>query len=314
MDRIQAMQVFTRVAEAGSFVRAAETLSLPSSTVTSTIKNLEKYLQVRLLNRTTRRVSLTPEGLQYLAQCREILSLIEHSEYSLTDSIRRPQGRLRVDMPGGIAHFIVMPNLKDFCRLYPDIYLMIGVSDRQVDLVKEGVDCVIRTGELTDSTLVARPLGRFRWVTCASPDYLSKFGVPETPEALSQHRAIHYFSGSGRRTSELRFTRGTEAFSVPVEGDAAVNETGLYIRLCLEGFGLAQLAENVISQNLQQGKLVEVLADWQPPSVPVTMLYPHQRFLSPAVRAFADWISGLFNEGAGEKGLSGKRTTLQNDN
>lgn len=307
MDRIQAMQVFTRVAEAGSFVRAAETLSLPSSTVTSTIKNLEKYLQVRLLNRTTRRVSLTPEGLQYLAQCREILPLIEHSESSLTDSIRRPQGRLRVDMPGGIAHFIVMPNLKDFYRLYPDIYLMIGVSDRQVDLVKEGVDCVIRTGELTDSTLVARPLGRFRWVTCASPDYLRKFGVPETPEALSQHRAIHYFSGSGRRTSELRFTRGTEAFSVPVEGDAAVNETGLYIRLCIEGFGLAQLAENVISENLQQGKLVEVLADWQPPSVPVTMLYPHQRFLSPAVRAFADWISGLFNEGAGKKGLSGKR-------
>ncbi|MFO3904691.1 LysR family transcriptional regulator [Enterobacter hormaechei] len=307
MDRIQAMQVFTRVAEAGSFVRAAETLSLPSSTVTSTIKNLERYLQVRLLNRTTRRVSLTPEGLQYLAQCREILSLIEHSESSLTDSLRRPQGRLRVDMPGGIAHFIVMPNLKDFYRLYPDIYLMIGVSDRQVDLVQEGVDCVIRTGELTDSTLVARPLGRFRWVTCASPDYLRKFGVPETPEALSQHRAIHYFSGSGRRTSELRFTRGTEAFFVPVEGDAAVNETGLYIRLCLEGFGLAQLAENVISENLQQGKLVEVLADWQPPSVPVTMLYPHQRFLSPAVRAFADWVSGLFNEGAVEKGLSGKR-------
>lgn len=307
MDRIQAMQVFTRVAEAGSFVRAAETLSLPSSTVTSMIKNLEKYLQVRLLNRTTRRVSLTPEGLQYLAQCREILSLIEHSESSLTDSLRRPQGRLRVDMPGGIAHFIVMPNLKDFYRLYPDIYLMIGVSDRQVDLVQEGVDCVIRTGELTDSTLVARPLGRFRWVTCASPDYLRKFGVPETPEALSQHRAIHYFSGSGRRTNELRFRCGTEAFSVPVEGDAAVNETGLYIRLCLEGFGLAQLAENVISENLQQGKLVEVLADWQPPSVPVTMLYPHQRFLSPAVRAFADWVAGLFKDGATERGLSGKR-------
>lgn len=149
MDRLQAMQIFTRVAEAGSFVRAAETLSLPSSTVTSTIKNLEKYLQVRLLNRTTRRVSLTPEGVQYLAQCRDILSLIEHAESSLTDSVRRPQGRLRVDMPAGIAHFIVMPNLQDFYRRYPDIYLMTGVSDRQVDLVQEGVDCVIRTGELT---------------------------------------------------------------------------------------------------------------------------------------------------------------------
>lgn len=293
MDRIQAMQVFTRVAEAGSFVRAAEILSLPSSTVTSTIKNLEKYLQVRLLNRTTRRVSLTPEGLQYLARCREILSLIEHTESSLTDSVSRPQGRLRVDMPGGIAQFIVMPNLKDFYRLYPDIYLMIGVSDRQVDLVQEGVDCVIRTGELTESTLIARPLGRFRWVTCASPDYLRKFGVPETPEALSQHRAIHYFSGTGRRTGELRFTRGTEAFTVPVEGDAAVNETGLYIKMCLEGFGLAQLAENIVSEHLQKGTLVEVLVDWQSSSVPVTLLYPHQRFLSPTVRAFANWIADI---------------------
>lgn len=144
MDRIQAMQMFMRVAEAGSFVRAAETLSLPASTVTSTIKNLEKYLKVRLLNRTTRRVSLTPEGMQYLAQCREILALIEHSESTLSESVARPQGRLRVDMPAGIAHFIVMPHLPDFYRRYPDIYLMIGVSDRQVDLIQEGVDCVIR--------------------------------------------------------------------------------------------------------------------------------------------------------------------------
>jgi DNA-binding transcriptional LysR family regulator len=144
---------------------------LPASTVTSTIKNLEKYLKVRLLNRTTRRVSLTPEGMQYLAQCREILALIEHSESTLSESVARPQGRLRVDMPAGIAHFIVMPHLPDFYRRYPDIYLMIGVSDRQVDLIQEGVDCVIRT-ELNNSSLVARPLGRFRWVTCASPDYL----------------------------------------------------------------------------------------------------------------------------------------------
>lgn len=187
MDRIQAMQIFMRVAETGSFVQAAETLSLPSSTVSSTIKNLEKYLQVRLLNRTTRRVNLTPEGLQYLGQCREILSLIEHAESSLTEAIKRPQGRLRVDMPSGIAHSIVMPNLRDFHQRYPDIYLMIGVSDRQVDLVQEGVDCVIRTGELNNSTLVARPLGRFRWVTCASPEYLHENGVPQSPEELSVH-------------------------------------------------------------------------------------------------------------------------------
>lgn len=293
MDRLQAMQIFTRVAEAGSFVRAAETLSLPSSTVTSTIKNLEKYLQVRLLNRTTRRVSLTPEGVQYLAQCRDILSLIEHAESSLTDSVRRPQGRLRVDMPAGIAHFIVMPNLQDFYRRYPDIYLMTGVSDRQVDLVQEGVDCVIRTGELTNSTLVARPLGRFRWVTCASPDYLREYGVPQSPDELSRHRAIHYFSSQTRRADELRFQQGSELRYVSVNGQMAVNETGLYIKMCLEGYGLAQFAENVIAEHLAQGTLVEIMADWQPPPVPVTLLYPHQRFLSPAVRAFADWIDEL---------------------
>ncbi|HEW9969410.1 TPA: LysR family transcriptional regulator [Enterobacter cloacae] len=293
MDRLQAMQIFTRVAEAGSFVRAAETLSLPSSTVTSTIKNLEKYLQVRLLNRTTRRVSLTSEGGQYLAQCRDILSLIEHAESSLTDSVKRPQGRLRVDMPAGIAHFIVMPNLQDFYRRYPDIYLMTGVSDRQVDLVQEGVDCVIRTGELTNSTLVARPLGRFRWVTCASPDYLREYGVPHSPDELSRHRAIHYFSGQTRRADELRFQQGSALRYVSVNGQMAVNETGLYIKMCLEGYGLAQLAENVIAEHLAQGTLVEIMADWQPPPVPVTLLYPHQRFLSPAVRAFADWIDEL---------------------
>ncbi len=293
MDRIRAMQIFTRVAEAGSFVRAAETLSLPTSTLTSTIKSLEKYLQVRLINRTTRRMNLTPEGLQYLAQCQEILSLIEHGESSLRDSVNRPQGRLRVDMPGGIAHFIVLPKLKDFYRLYPDIYLMIGVSDRQVDLVQEGVDCVIRTGELTNSSLVARPLGRFRWVTCASPDYLREYGVPVSPTELSQHKALHYFSSSGRRTNELKFVRDTETLAVPVHGNAAVNETGLYIKMCLEGFGLAQLAENIVTEELQKGRLVEVLADWQPPSVAVNLLYPHQRFLSPAVRAFADWVAGI---------------------
>lgn len=293
MDRIQAMQIFMRVAEAGSFVRAAETLSLPSSTVTSSIKGLEKYLQARLLNRTTRRVSLTPEGVQYLGQCREILALIEHTEASLTESVKRPQGRLRVDMPGGIAQFIVMPNIKDFYRRYPDIYLMLGVSDRQVDLVQEGVDCVVRTGELYNSTLVARPLGRFRWITCASPDYLNEYGIPETPAQLQQHRAIHYFSGSTRRANELHFVRGNETLSVPVNGNAAVNETGLYIKMCLEGFGLAQLAESIVSEHLQKGALVEVLADWRPPSVPVTLLYPHQRFLSPTVRAFADWIAEI---------------------
>jgi len=193
-------------------------------------------------------------------------------------------------MPAGIAHSIVVPNLKDFYRRYPDIYLMIGVSDRHVDLIQEGVDCVIRTGDLNSSTLVARPLGRFRWITCASPDYIREYGVPQSPDELTQHKAIHYFSSQVRWTNELRFVYNSEMFSIPVSGAVAVNETALYIKMCLEGYGLAQLAENVVSEHLKKGRLVEVLTDWQPPSVPVNLLYPHQRFLSPTVRVFADWI------------------------
>ncbi|HBV38368.1 MAG TPA: LysR family transcriptional regulator, partial [Erwinia sp.] len=145
-------------------------------------------------------------------------------------------------------------------------------------------------------TLVARPLGPFRWVTCASPAYLRENGIPRSPEDLSGHQAIHYFSGQARRANEMRFVRGTDMLSIPVNGKVAVNETGLYIKMCLDGFGLAQLAENVVSEHMREGRLIEVLADWQPPPVPVTLLYPHQRFLSPAVRAFADWIAGLIGQ------------------
>ncbi|MDQ9820818.1 LysR family transcriptional regulator [Acinetobacter bereziniae] len=296
LDRIQAMQIFVRVAEAESFIHAAEALSLPASTVTSVVKNLEKYLQVRLLNRTTRRVSLTPEGAEYLIQCKEILDLIEHTESNLTKAIKKPQGRLRVDMPAGIAHSVVMPNLQDFQLRYPDIHLMIGVSDRQVDLIKEGVDCVIRMGNLENSSLVARPLGEFRWVTCASAAYLKENGIPQSLEDLAHHRAIHYFSGNNRKTGEMCFVQNGEKKIVRMNGNIAVNETELYIKMCLEGYGLAQLAERLVTEHLKEKRLLAVLQDWCPSPVTVTLLYPHQRYVSPAVRVFSDWMSELIND------------------
>ncbi|WP_288496932.1 LysR family transcriptional regulator [uncultured Acinetobacter sp.] len=296
LDRIQAMQIFVRVVEAESFIHAAEALSLPASTVTSVVKNLEKYLQVRLLNRTTRRVSLTPEGAEYLIQCKEILDLIEHTESNLTKAIKKPQGRLRVDMPAGIAHSVVMPNLQDFQLRYPDIHLMIGVSDRQVDLIKEGVDCVIRMGNLENSSLVARPLGEFRWVTCASAAYLKENGIPQSLDDLAHHRAIHYFSGNNRKTGEMCFVQNGEKKIVRMNGNIAVNETELYIKMCLEGYGLAQLAERLVTEHLKEKRLLAVLQDWCPSPVTVTLLYPHQRYVSPAVRVFSDWMSELIND------------------
>lgn len=294
MDRVQAMQVFLRVVESRSFVRAAETLGLPASSVTGIIKRLEKHLQTRLLNRSTRHLSLTPEGERYFHRCREILDLIADTESGLHGAGGRPQGRLRVDMPGGIAHAVILPRLRQFQQRYPDISLMIGVNDRQVDLIQEGVDCVIRTGSLDDSTLVARRLGELRWITCAAPSYLAGHGVPETLDDLRRHRAVHYFSSTARRGSNLHFIEDGIGIAVPLPGSLAVNETGLYIQLCLDGHGLMQLAEILVSGHLQAGALVEVLADKRPAPVPVSLLYPHHRFLSPALRAFTDWTAELF--------------------
>ncbi|MDX8122166.1 LysR family transcriptional regulator [Janthinobacterium sp. GMG2] len=294
MDRVQAMQVFLRVVESRSFVRAAQTLGLPASSVTAIIKRLEKHLQTRLLHRSTRNLSLTPEGERYFHRCREILDLIADTEASLQGASDRPQGRLRVDMPGGIAHAVVLPQLVQFQQRYPDVYLMIGVNDRQVDLIQEGVDCVIRTGSLEDSTLVARRLGELRWITCAAPTYLAEHGVPATLEDLPGHRAVHYFSSTMRRGNDLHFIEDGTSIAIPVPGTVAVNETELYIELGLAGHGLMQLAEILVSDQLQAGALVEVLADMRPAPVPVSLLYPHQRFLSPAMRAFTDWTAGLF--------------------
>ena len=289
------MQVFLRVVEGGSFVRAAETLGLPASSVTAIIKRLEKHLQTRLLNRSTRNLSLTPEGERYFHRCREILDLIDDTESSLQGSVERPQGRLRVDVPGGIAHAVILPQLWQFRQRYPDIYLMVGVNDRQVDLIQENVDCVIRTGSLDDSTLVARRLGELRWITCAAPSYLAEHGVPQALEDLQRHRAVHYFSSTTRRGSDLRFVEEGVSIAVPVAGTVAVNETELYIKLGRDGHGLMQLAEILVSDHLQAGELVEVLADKRPAPAPVSLVYPHHRFLSPAMRAFTDWAAELFS-------------------
>lgn len=295
MDRILAMQAYVRVVEAKSFVRAAEALSMPPSTVTGLIKGLEKHLRVRLLNRTTRSVSLTSEGERYYLQCHEILNQIEQAETGLKSSPQDLQGRLRIDMPGGLAHSILLPNLDSFRRQYPGVHLMIGVGDRPVDLVQEGVDCVIRTGPLEDSSLVARPLGNFRWITCAAPSYLEVYGVPQSLEDLGGHRAVHHFSSGLRGGGSLLFSADGKRQVVPMEGSVAVNETELYIKLCMKGYGLAQVQGVLVERQLQDGSLVEVLQQWRPPSVPVSILYPHHRYGSPIVQAFTAWATELFS-------------------
>lgn len=201
MDRLQAMQVFTRVVDTNSFTKAAETLSLPRASVTTIIQNLEAFLGVRLMHRTTRRLSLTPDGAAYYERCVRILAEVEETEASFQINNRKPHGKLRVDMPGSLGRLVVIPALNEFRDRYPDIDLQLGLSDRPVDLLQEGVDCVIRVGALQDSSLVARRVGLFEGVTVASRAYLERYGEPRSIDDLADHRAVNYFRAALAATS-----------------------------------------------------------------------------------------------------------------
>jgi LysR family transcriptional regulator for bpeEF and oprC len=296
MDRFQAMQVFTRVVDANSFTRAADNLGLPRATVTTIIQNLEALLQVRLLNRTTRRISLTPDGAAYYEHCARILGEIEETESSFRDVARGPKGRLRIDVPSVIGRKILIPRLCDFHCRYPEIDLVIGMSDRMVDLVREAVDCVIRVGELQDSTLVARRIGTFTAITCAAPDYLERHGVPTSIDDLQDHQAVHYFSTRTGRTIDWDFVVDGVSTPVKMRGSIAVNDAEAYVACGVQGFGLIQPSRFMVLSQLESGALVEVLPQLSPSPMTISVAYMQNRHLSPKVRAFVDWVADLFGQ------------------
>lgn len=294
MDRFQAMQVFTRVVDCHSFTRAADNLGLPRATVTTIIQSLEAALQVRLLNRTTRRISLTPDGAAYYEHCARILAEVEETEASFRDAARGPKGRLRVDVPSVIGRLILIPRLCEFHSKYPDVELVIGMGDRLVDLVREAVDCVIRVGELQDSTLVARRIGSFSSITCGSPDYLERHGTPRSIDDLQDHHAVHYFSHRTGRTIDWDFVVDGVATPVKMRGMVSVNDAEAYLACGLQGFGLIQPARFMAIPHLESGALVEILPQLSPSPMPISVGYMQNRHLSPKVRAFVDWVADLF--------------------
>lgn len=302
MDRFQAMQVFTRVVEANSFTRAADALVLPRTTVTTIIQNLEKHLGVRLLNRTTRRLSLTPDGAAYYKHSVRILAEVEETESYLQDVSAHPQGRLRVDVKPSIGTLVLIPALCDFHERYPDVELAIGLSDRKVDLVQDAVDCVIRLGELEDSSLVARRIGAIELLTCAAPSYLERHGVPHTIDDLHKHHAVHYFLGPGRNYGWDFLVDGQLQHFDP-RGVVSVNEWSAHLACALQGFGIIQTGRYAALPHMQKGELVEVLPEYRPAPVPISLLYLQNRQLSPKIRAFSDWVAELF---AGCPLLSGR--------
>ncbi|CAB3757802.1 LysR family transcriptional regulator [Paraburkholderia humisilvae] len=294
MDKLQAMHVFTRVVDLHSFSGAADALNMTRSSVTTIIQNLEAFLKARLLNRTTRRLSLTPDGAAYYERCARILADIEDAEHALAETSRAPRGRLKVDMPGAIGRMVIVPALEDFHMRYPDIDLMLGVSDKAIDLVAESVDCAIRMGPLQDSTLVARRVGTAEFVTVASPAYLSRHGTPATLEDLDQHIAVNYFSSRSGRIVDMDFIVDDKPVAVRMRSKLAANDGDAYLQCGLEGHGLIQIPHFMALRRMQRGDLIEILPQWRPASLPISAVYPQNRHLSPQVRVFVDWIAEVF--------------------
>jgi LysR family transcriptional regulator for bpeEF and oprC len=297
MDRLKAMGIFVRVVEANSFAKAAETLSLAPAAVTAAVQHLEAYLGTKLLQRTTRRLSLTPDGADYFAQCVQILAVVEAAEDRFRhQDEHNPKGKLRLDMPGTLGRNVVIPQIAGFSNAYPDLQLVMSLTDRLVDMTQEGIDCAVRVGELRDSSLIGRPLGSMRFLTCASPGYLARYGVPHSIEDLATQRAIVHYSGRSGRAFDWDFQRDGEVIKVDMTGGAiAVDDADAHLMCGLQGLGLMQAARYMALPHVRSGALVEVLPAWEPLPLPISLLYPRNRMGAPKVKLFAEWVSALFD-------------------
>ena len=292
MDRIDAMRLFVRVVERRSFTLAAQDLGVPRSTATEVIKQLETRLRVRLLQRTTRHVAPTLDGDAYYHHCLRVVAEIEEGEAAFSGS--KPRGVLRIDVHGTLARYFVMPGLPRFLAQYPDLRLFIGEGDRLVDLVKEGIDCVLRVGELANSNMVARRVAMLEEGTFVSPAYIEHYGVPGLPDDLDRHRMVGFVSSATGQVLPLEFTVGGTLRNLLPPVVVSVTAAETMVAAARLGLGLIQVPRYHVAADLTAGRLVEVLQEFRPSPTPVSLLYPHGRQLSPRVRVFVDWLTQEF--------------------
>ena len=297
MDRFDAMRVFCRVVERRSFTLAAEDTGLPRSTVTDAIKQLEARLGVRLLQRTTRHVSPTLDGEAYYQRCLRILSDIEDAEGAFAGA--KPKGVLRVDVHGTLARHFVLPNLPSFLETYPEIEFQMTEGDRFVDLIREGIDCVLRVGTLQDSDMIGRRVAMLEEVTLAAPAYVKRLGMPMHPEALDGHRMVGFRSSATGGLLPLEFTVDGLVREITLPATISVNAAESYFATAKLGLGLIQVPRYHAEDALRSGELLHVLREFPPTQTPVSMLYPRSRQLSPRVRVFIDWLIKVFAGQAG---------------
>lgn len=306
MDQLSAMRAFLRVVETGSFTRASAGLGLPKATMTNLIQNLEAHLKTKLLNRTTRRVVVTTDGALYYERALRIVAEVDELDASLSQSQVTPGGRLRVEMAGIFADWIVIPALAAFSRTYPDIQIDLGVGDRTVDYLAENVDIALRGGQPADQSLIARRVGQLDLILCAAPGYVERLGMPRHPAEFEQgHHCVSYFMPPSNRIMPFTFDRGEERVEIVPHYVLSVNDARSYMAAVLSGLGAGQLPRVMAADHLTSGNLVELLPAWGVKDIPLYVVYPPNRHLSNKVRVFVDWLVRLI----GEMGLDAQQPT-----
>lgn len=293
MDRIELFRIFSRVVECASFTRAADTLGIPRSSVSAAVQDLEGRVGARLLHRTTRKVSPTQDGIAFYERCLRVIADVEDTENLFRQTAAQPSGKLRIDVPGRIGRLIIAPAMPEFFDRYPGIDIDLGVTDRAVNLVEDSIDCVLRVGPLSDSGLIARPIGKLPLINVASPAYLMRHGTPQTPDDLGDHWAVNYAPPSSSRVEDWEWIEDGKLRTMPLRGRVTVNSAEAYIACCLAGLGLIQIPAYDVKRHLEAGELIEVMPGQRAEAMPMTLLYPHRQHLSRRLQVFADWLEAL---------------------
>ncbi|MCX2841178.1 LysR family transcriptional regulator [Microbulbifer thermotolerans] len=296
MKLLESMKIYLRVAEQGSFTAAADSLGLSRASVSSAIQQLENLLGTRLLHRTTRSVQMTQDGQVFYERCWDLLADMDELQNLFREDVSELHGRLRVDMPLPIARDLVIPRLPEFLRMHPGLEVELSSTDRFVDLVREGFDCVLRVGTLQDSSLIARPLGYYRMVSCASAAYLAEYGTPRNLDDLAGHQLIHYVLTLGARPPGFEYVDPAEPDveqSISMQGAVTVNNTEAYLEACIAGLGIIQVPEVGVRSYLESGELKEILPEYRLAPMPVSLLYANRRHLPKRVQVFMAWIAEI---------------------
>jgi DNA-binding transcriptional LysR family regulator len=293
MNLIDRLQIFTRVAELRSFTQTADDFGLPKASVSTAVQQLEAEIGARLLHRTTRKVELTQDGHAFYERSKDLLADIEETQTMFQHSDEGLRGRVRIDMSTAFARYAVIPKLPQLLELHPLLEVELSSTERFVDLVREGFDCVLRGGVVTDTGLIARPVGQMRMINCASSAYLSTRGIPVTPTDLASHNLVHFVNLLGGRSGGFEYTEGGKDHRVPMSGPITVNNADAYSASCLAGLGIIQAPYVGVSHLLAAGRLVEVLPQHVARPLPLSLVYANRRHLSKRVQIVMDWLAAV---------------------